>query len=429
MPGRFEEAQVGDVLDGRYALRRQIARGGQGAVLEAEHLVTQARVAVKTLIRPALDMSEAHARLIREARILGAVRHPGLVAIHDAGTCEKLGPYLVLEMIEGRPLDGILLTRRQLPVGQAVAVVRQLCEALSEVHHHGIVHRDVKPANLLIEATRGGDRVQLIDFGIATMGEQAVATASKLTKAGEILGTIEYMAPEQLMTTGPVDARADVYAVGALFYECLVGELPYVGPATVVMANMIAGTKPTPIRTKRDDVPRALEIVIAKALELDPHKRYVSTAELARACVASFAQPVPEIDLLKVRDEAQAGQAAQNAAPSLTDTASRRRQFKRAPYVTPVRVLMDKNTTSDGRTEDISEGGLLMVMDGGNCGDGQRVRVRMVVPVSGRVVELEGTTKWIIRGRAQRAVGLEFIDLPDEVRGAIRSYVTLMTGP
>jgi serine/threonine protein kinase len=427
MAGRFEEAQVGDVLDGRYTLRRQIARGGQGAVLEGEHLVTRARVAVKTLIRPALEMDEAHARLIREAQILGAVRHPGLVAIHDAGTCPKHGPYLVLEMIEGRPLDGILLTRRKLPPGQAVAIVRQLCDALSEVHHHGIVHRDVKPANLLIEATRGSDRVQLIDFGIATMGDHVAETSSKLTKAGEILGTIEYMAPEQLMTTGPVDARADVYAVGAVLYECLAGELPYQGPATVVMANMIAGTKPAPIRTKRDDVPRALEIVIGKALEIDAQKRYATTAELARACVASFAQPVPEIDLLKVRDEAQAGQPAPGGPPSLTDTASRRRQFKRAPYVAPVRVVMDKGATADGRTEDISEGGLLMVMDA-NCGDGQRVRVRLVIPVSGRVVELEGTTKWIIRGRAQRAVGLEFIGLPDDIRGAIRSYVTLMTG-
>lgn len=426
MAGRFEEAQVGDVLDGRYSLRRQIARGGQGAVLEGEHRVTQARVAVKTLIRPALDTAEAHARLLREARILGAVRHPGLVPIHDAGTCEKHGPYLVLQMIEGRPLDGVLLTRRMLPVGQAVAIVRQLCDALSEVHHHGIVHRDVKPANLLIEATRGGDRVQLIDFGIATMGEHVAEASSKLTKAGEILGTVEYMAPEQLMTTGPLDGRADVYAVGVVLYECLAGELPYAGPATVVMANMIAGTRPVPIRTKRDDVPRALEIVIGKALEIEPHKRYASTAELARACVASFAQPVPEIDLLKVRDEAQAAQPAQGGEPSLSDTASRRRQFKRAPYVAPVRVIMDRGTTADGRTEDISEGGLLMVMDG-NCGDGQRVRVRLVIPVSGRVVELEGTTKWIIRGRAQRAVGLEFIGLPDDIRGAIRSYVTLMT--
>jgi len=423
---RFEEAQVGDVLDGRYALKRQIARGGQGAVLEAEHLVTRARVAVKALIRPALDTSEAHTRLLREARILGAVRHPGLVAIHDAGTCERLGPYIVLEMIEGRPLDGILLTRRCLPVGQAVAIARQLCEALSEVHHHGIVHRDVKPANLLIEATRGGDRVQLLDFGIATMGEPS-EPSDKLTKVGEILGTVEYMAPEQLMTTDPVDARADVYSVGALLYECLIGELPYSGPPTVVMANMLAGTQPTLIRSKRDDVPRLLENVISKALEIEPSKRYATTADLARACVAAFAQPVPDIDLLKVRDETGRSLPTPGAVPR-SDTASRRRQFKRAPYVTPVRVLMDRGATADGRTEDISEGGILMVMDG-MCGDDQRVRVRLVAPVSDRVVELEGTTKWIINGRAQRAVGLAFIDLPEEVRLAIRSYVTLMTAP
>ena len=347
------------------------------------------------------------------------MRHPGLVTLHDAGTCPKLGPYIVLEMIEGRPLDGILLTRRLLPVGQAVAIVRQLCDALSEVHHRGIVHRDVKPANLLIEATRGGDRVQLLDFGIATMGDHAPDASDKLTKAGELLGTVEYMSPEQLMATAPVDARSDVYAVGVVLYECLAGELPHAGPATVVMANMIAGTRPVPIRTKRDDVPRALEIVIMKALEIDPMKRYTSVTELSRACVASFAQPVPEIDLLKLREEA-AAPTANVGVQKPSDTASKRRHI-RAPYVTPVRVLMEKGASSDGRTEDISEGGILMVMHGA-CGDGQRVRVRMVIPVSGRVVELEGTTKWIIKGRGQRAVGLEFIALHHP--SAIRSYVS-----
>jgi serine/threonine-protein kinase len=426
----YEEARIDAVLDGRYRLRREIARGGQAVVFEAEHQVIGARVAVKTLIRAALDLPDTHARLIREARILGAVRHPNVVAIHDAGTCAAYGPYLVLEMIEGRPLDGILLTRQRLPVGQAVAILVQLCDALTEVHRHSIVHRDVKPGNVLIASTPAGDRVRLIDFGVTTEvadGNGSNDQVRKLTKSGEILGTVEYMAPEQLMGTSVTDARSDVYAAGVVLYECLTGEVPYSGPPTVVMANMIGGTRPGPLRAKRDDVPRSLEIVVFKALEIDPSKRYASCAEFARAMVASCGQAVPAIELLDVRDDRSGARQASSAAATQgePDAGSRRRNYARAPYVSPGRILMPNGQSADGRTEDISEGGLLMVMEGA-CGDGQRVRVRLVVPVSGRVVELEGVTKWIKTRRNQLAIGVEFISAAEDVRADIRTYVALM---
>jgi hypothetical protein len=227
------------------------------------------------------------------------------------------------------------------------------------------------------------------------------------------------------MGTSVPDERSDVYAAGVLLYECLTGDVPLSGGPMVVIANMLAGKRPLPVRPKRDDVSRALELVVLKALERDPSKRYASTAELARAAAATFAQPVPTLDLLDVRQDQKAPQPTLDTAVAPDTT--RRRQHVRAPYITPIRVLMDKGASADGRTEDISEGGVLMIIEGA-CGDGQRVRVRLVVPLSGKVVELEGVTKWIKTRGGQRAIGLEFVELPEEVRAEIRSYIAIMTG-
>ncbi len=421
------------LLDHRYQLRREIARGGHGVVFEAEHVISHARVAVKTLTGNALHVPAAHARLLREARVLGVLRHQNVISVRDAGTCPIHGPYLALEMIEGRPLDGILLTRQRLSPGQAVAVTLQLCEALAEVHRHGIVHRDVKPSNVLIAQSANSDRVVLIDFGIAKINSEEDPSVSKLTKAGELLGTVEYMAPEQIMERGVIDERADIYAAGVMLYECLTGEVPYSGAATAVITNMLAGTKPAALNARRSDVPLAFEGVVRRALELAPHKRFAKITELARACRSALGGSVPQLDLLDARGRGneRVASPAQNSQPvvEVVDTTvsapARRRQYERAPYITPVRVRMG-TTATDGRTEDLSEGGLLMVTEAA-CADGERVTLRLPLPMSGRVVELDATTKWIKTRKNQRAIGAEFIDAPEDVRKEIRAYVALMT--
>ncbi len=426
---QYQEARVGGVLDRRYSLRREIARGGHGAVFEAEHHVTRARVAIKTLARSALLMPAAHARLYREARILGTLRHPNLIAVYDAGTCPIFGPYLVLEMIEGRPLDGVLLTRRVLPVAQAVALTVQLCAALGEAHQRGVVHRDVKPSNLLIARSSSGDRLELIDFGIAKLSSETPDPqegVDKLTKAGELLGTVEYMAPEQIMGTAPVDARSDVYAAGVVLYECLVGEVPYSGAPTTVITNMLAGPRPFSLRQRRSDLPLQLEDAVKKALEIDPAKRLASVAQLASACIAALPGGVPPLNLLDLSDDRAKVVSLPAAAQLAAESAAARRQYVRAPYITPVRVRVGQ-TSCDGRTEDLSEGGVLLVTEG-EVPDGERVKLRLPLPVSGRVVELEATTKWITTGRHGRAIGAAFIDASDDVRAEIRAYVGLMTG-
>ena len=431
----LSEAAPESIVDRRYLVRREIARGGMACVFEAEHIVTRAKVALKTLIRELVENPDARVRLLREARVLGALRHPNVVLIQDAGECKKHGPFLALQMIDGRPLDGILVARRRLAIGQAVAVVVQLCSALETVHRNSIVHRDVKPANVLISRGELGDQVELIDFGIATAGnEPADVESPKLTKMGQLLGTIEYMSPEQIMESAPIDARTDVYAAGVVLYECLSGEVPFSGGATAVITSFLQNIKPPSLRSQRSEVPEKLEAALSKALAIDPNERYASAREFAAACIEALEGHVPAIDLLDVHDDKHAARvsvvslvAPTPAEVELAANPQRRRKFVRAPYVTPIRVVLSNNKVADGRSEDISEGGILLVADTGIAAN-ERVKLRLPLPTSGRVVILDAMTKWFKTSRTQRAVGMEFIDAPQDVCDEIRAYAALMTG-
>jgi serine/threonine-protein kinase len=395
-------------VDGRYAVKRQIARGGIASVFEAEHKTTGATVALKALHRPSLDSSAAHQRLLREARLLGSLKHPNVVAIYDAGRCAQHGPYLVLEMIEGRSLDSIIAARRTLPPEQAVALVADVCIALDALHRRGVVHRDLKPANLFVTPGPARETVKIIDFGIAKVDAEVDTHGQRLTNGNELLGTAEYMSPEHL-TRGPsvVDARSDVYALGVVLYECLTGELPYGGTASAITARMVAGERPLPVRAKRSELPALLELVVAKALELKPSSRYASAREFGEACVQAVGKHEP-LRLL--------------AAPR--EDGSTRRRFTRASYVAPIRVVTDKGMV-DGQTVDISEGGALLISNV-ECASDQPVKVRLPLPTSGRVMVLDAVTRWVKSHRSQRTLGVEFAELPAPAREDIGNYVRLM---
>lgn len=428
------EVAVGDVVAARYYARRAIARGGMGVVVEAEHVVTGARVALKALTADGLGAGRAHDRILREARVLGALRHPNVVQILDAGICDRHGPFIVLEMIEGRPLDGLLATRQKLPVDQTVALLVQLCDALDDAHRKGIVHRDVKPSNVLISRTPVGDQVELIDFGIASEprgareGDVTRETGPKLTREGEILGTVGYMAPEQLLGT-PFDHRVDVYAAAALAYECLVGCAPFDGPPTAVIARAVSGARP-PLATELEpSVPTALAVVLARALSFDPGERQSSARELAFACLDALGDTLPELELLeRVPGRRSIASDHRAARASRAEEVSARRQFVRAPYVTPARIFAEDGSVFDGRTEDISEGGALLLTAAEVPSD-VTVKVRLSLPTSGRVVVLEATTRWVRTSRSLRAIGLRFTSPPVDVTGDIRHYTDIMAQP
>ncbi|MBX7191898.1 MAG: protein kinase [Sandaracinaceae bacterium] len=408
---RYVEATPASTIDRRYSVRREIARGGMGIVFEAEHTLTRSPVAIKVLTTAALGWPIVHARLMREARALAVARHPNVASVLDAGVCRSHGPYLVLEMIEGRTLESFVVARNMLDIESTVSVAHQVAAALDHVHAVGVVHRDVKPGNILVTRSPGreGDVLKLLDFGIARVGEGDDVVDRKLTQQTDVLGTIEYMAPEQILDGLPPTASTDVYALGVSLYECLVGDVPFPGTMTQVMSALLAG-KPVPsIRAARPDVPPALEAAILRAMRRDPAQRYGTATELAAACTHALGRLPGTLNLLDPRP-----------AP----TESTRRQFTRAPYVTPVRVLGTAGPC-DGRTEDVSEGGLLVVTSG-VCLEGDRVSVRLPLPSSGRVVTLDAIARWAKTQRGQRAIGVEFTDLPSDARSDIRNYVALM---
>ena len=382
----MSESLVGASVDTRYELRRLIARGGMGLVFEAHHKFTRRAVALKLVPDELRGRKEVRGRLLREALALTAVRHPGFVEVLDAGVCAEHGPYVVLEMLDGRALDGILAARRRLTIGDVVQIGRQICDAVAHANARGVVHRDLKPSNVFVAHNEiGEETVKLIDLGVAAVAEdQLDESDGKLTHAHEVVGTPEYMAPEQLWGR-EVDARTDVYAIGMTLFECLTGEVPYLGAYPDVLVQVSNASGPPMVRAKRPDVTPALAVVIETALEKDPTARFQSAAELGRALLAasgltagpsavlsaapedgpaSAERPTldeePERAIHLVRKKAPRADGEHPSTPNLPP-ASHRRQYTRAPYVTPVVLVSPGGGEVEARSEEISEEGMLVV--------------------------------------------------------------------
>ena len=392
-----------------YRVRREIAVGGMGTVLEAEHVRTGRVVALKRLRGDLAGDERARARLLREARALGAVRHPGVVEILDAAIERSGEPYLVLEMLEGRPLDGVIVSRHTLAVDEAVRIVLEACDAIACAHDHGIVHRDLKPGNLFLARTPGGgQRVKVLDFGNASLsGPESATHARKVTRAGELLGTPEYMPPEHVLQGAPIDVRGDVYALGIILFECLTGQVPFAGSYAQVLLAMHASSAAPSARARRLEVPEGVDLALRRALAKDPAQRFQDVRAFAAALEAA---------LRLARTPAAQGDAS---APA-------RRRAARTAYVTPVSIILRGGERIDGRSEDISEGGLLVVTPK-PCRDGEAVRVRFALPITGQVVTLPAIARWVRSARDGRgAVGLELLTPPSDARQTIARYAALM---
>lgn len=288
----MSEALTADrVLGDRYRLLRQLARGGMATVWEAEDDVLSRRVAIKVL-HPHLASDETfRERFRREAVAVARLNHPAVVAVFDTGEDDDLA-YLVMELVDGRPLSTVLSERGQLPAATAIDIVSQIAEGLGAAHERGIVHRDVKPANILI---LDDGRAKITDFGIAR-GAAGTDLDEDLTQVGTIVGTAKYLAPEQV-EGGEVDARTDVYSLGLVLYEALCGRPAF--SEETELATALARTREAPLspRQVRVDVPRDIEAVVMRALARNPVDRFASAAEL-RTALASLdveaADPTPE---------------------------------------------------------------------------------------------------------------------------------------
>lgn len=260
-----------------YRVERFIARGGMGAVYEATQIALDRRVALK-FVSPVLGADEHfRERFRREARSAAAIEHPNILPVYEAGELDDGRLFLAIKLVNGPDLSSVLKERGLLEPEHAVRVLLQVAEALDAAHRKGLIHRDVKPANVMLEMHDAGWHAYLADFGLAKPGE----SEGEYTATGELLGTVDYMAPEQI-TGAPLDARADVYSFGCMVYRCLTGELPFRRPSRTATL-MAHANAPVPLPSaKVAGMPAPLDVVVRRAMEKDPAKRAPSAGALMR---------------------------------------------------------------------------------------------------------------------------------------------------
>ena len=260
---------INTLFDGRYRIVRKLGMGGMANVYLAEDEVLGRRVAIKILNDRHAGDDQFVERFRREAKNAASLSHPNIVSIYDRGEAEGTY-YIAMEYLDGRSLKELIVARGPAPIHLAVDYARQILAALRFAHRHGIVHRDIKPHNVLVD---GEGRLKVTDFGIARAG------ASQMTEAGSIIGTAQYLSPEQAKGAS-VDQTSDLYSVGVVLYELLTGVVPFSGDTPVEIAMKHLSTVPEPPSAKRADVPRDLDMVVMRALAKDPSERYQSAEEM-----------------------------------------------------------------------------------------------------------------------------------------------------
>jgi serine/threonine-protein kinase len=259
-----------------------------GVVLRATHLELDAPVAIKVVREELAQREEVVSRLLFEARAAAKLRGRHIVRVSDVARLESGVPYIVMELLEGADLATILQERGALPVHEAVDYVIQACEGLAEAHALGIVHRDLKPENLFIAATPEGGVLKILDFGIskAVEGSLSCTPRATLTSAGNAVGSPYYMSPEQMRASRSVDARADIWSLGAILFELLTGRCPFDGDSIPSVCAKVLGDEPAPLRTLASDVPAELALIVDLCLRKDVAERFQNVDELGTALCA-----------------------------------------------------------------------------------------------------------------------------------------------
>ncbi|MBW2455047.1 MAG: protein kinase [Deltaproteobacteria bacterium] len=290
---------IGEILEGKYRIERVIGEGGMGVVVAAEHLTLQQAVAIKFLrVHQEPTLRE---RFLREARAASRIASEHVARVHDVGTLADGTPYMVMELLKGMDLDELVRQEGPLPIPRAVTFLLQACEALAEAHSVGIVHRDLKPANLfLAQRPDGREVIKLLDFGVSKQLADLTDSPNPLTNTNSILGSPQFMAPEQLVSSRDVDRRADIWSLGIVLHELLTARPAFPAPTVVEMYSAILRDEPERVRTTRPDVPAELETIILRCLEKDAELRFTTIAELTDG-LAPFAPPEAQVSAQRVQ--------------------------------------------------------------------------------------------------------------------------------
>jgi eukaryotic-like serine/threonine-protein kinase len=269
---------IGETLSGRFRIERLLGRGGMSSVWQAYDEELGRPVAIKLLHTQRLESAESVDRFEREARTLALLAHPGIVTVIDRGETDGR-PFIVCELVDGRDLHERISLEGRLPITEALAIAVQVAGALAYAHERGVVHRDVKPHNVLLTAD---GHAKLTDFGIARVDD-----APGLTNPGRVLGTGDYVAPEQAQGL-PLDGRADIYALGALLYHCLTSAPPYRGSSFVEIAEQHLRAPVPSVQSRRPEVSDGVEAIVAQALAKSPDDRFADVGAMGSALEAEL---------------------------------------------------------------------------------------------------------------------------------------------
>src|SRR5580704_12566099 len=268
-------------LSGRYRIERELGRGGMATVYLAEDERHHRKVAIKVL-HPELSAILGPERFLKEIELTANLQHPHILPLFDSGSANG-HLYYVMPYVAGESLRARLERERQLPIADAVGIATEVADALAYAHQRGVIHRDIKPENILLH----GGHSLVADFGIALAVEQA--SSQRLTQTGLSLGTPQYMSPEQTMGEREVGPRSDIYSLGIVTYEMLIGEPPFIGPTAQATVAKMMTDEPRRLIPQRRSVPPAVEEAVLTALEKLPADRFASATAFAQA----LAQPKP----------------------------------------------------------------------------------------------------------------------------------------
>ncbi len=270
--------RLSEALGSAFTIEGEIGRGGMGVVYRARDEKLKRRVAIKVLPPELAFQQEIRARFTREAETAARLSHPHIVPIYTVGEGNGL-VYFVMGYVDGESVGGRLKRRGKLPVEEVRRIMKETADALSAAHAMSVIHRDIKPDNILLDGTRG--RVMVTDFGIAKA--MSGGTGGTLTSAGVAIGTPQYMSPEQAAGEKEIDGRSDLYSLGILSYQMLTGELPFTAPTVAGILMKQITELPPPVAEKRPDCPEDLALAVTRCLEKDPENRWPSADALRRA--------------------------------------------------------------------------------------------------------------------------------------------------
>ncbi|MEZ4390972.1 MAG: serine/threonine-protein kinase [Polyangiales bacterium] len=397
-------------------------------IFDANHVDTGHRVAIKVLPKDKLHHSEYLARMARERALLELAAGTGSVELRDSGFCTTYGPFLVMEYLIGRPLDGLLVSNGRMSVEDALPIFIEVSDTLARLHELRIVHRDIKPANVFITAPSDGNaRAVLLDFGVSARrdlpweptddagADLFSEPVDRLTTRGEILGTIEYMSPEQLMALHEeIGYESDIFSLGVLMFELLSGELPYGVDWPQRLHNLHHTAVPRSVSKIVEGVPSDLAQLISRMIANRRVDRPASMRDVHEE-LKRVAMDLP----LETRAPLLEGLSGVRSAHD--------RRHNRAVYATPVRIIAS-GRVFDGRSEDVSEGGMLLIARQ-RLAAGERMTVRFALPLDGEVAQVEALVCWCREGRGRVAMGITWVDPSESFSLALRSYVDWMLDP